>query len=122
MPEIPSPFSVQRSDRDHAVVMALGGDLDLVAAPELEELLQASAVSGARVVVDLRALEFIDSSGLAVLSRAAAAAQSEGWELSIVASTSSTVQHIFTVSGMTDVLPFIEDAGSRGTGAVSAAR
>jgi serine/threonine-protein kinase RsbW len=125
MPDLPVPFSVQQSQRGGAFVMVVGGDLDRAVASELEELLRASGVRGARVVVDLRALEFIDSSGLAVLIRAAAEAQREGWELSIVASSSSTVQRIFTVSGMSDVLPFIsepEQTATAGTVAAAAAR
>ncbi len=50
-------------------VIAIGGAIDLANASELEARLDRLARETDRVVLDLSALEFLDSSGLAVLVR-----------------------------------------------------
>ena len=54
-------------------VVALRGELDCQSAPALAEALQQASDDGRRVVVDLTALQFIDSSGLHVLMSGAGA-------------------------------------------------
>ena len=57
----------RRDEGEHTVVEA-AGELDLYTAPRLRELLLALDAEGRhRVVVDLEALSFIDSTGLGVL-------------------------------------------------------
>ena len=52
-------------------MISVSGELDLASSPTLEEELERVAESGAEVVVvDLRGLEFMDSTGLSVLVRA----------------------------------------------------
>jgi anti-anti-sigma factor len=63
------PFTVTPFVRDGCRVLVLEGELDTLGAPTLEDALDASA-DGLPVVVDLSALDFIDSSGLYVLLRA----------------------------------------------------
>ena len=58
-----------RIDRDSRVVVS--GDLDLATAPQLMSAVESLAATGARrVVVDLEAVSFIDSSGISALLRA----------------------------------------------------
>ena len=68
--DYPSPeaFSVRTERHGDAAVVVPTGELDLATAPALEAALQ-SGFDGvaARVVLDLRELEFIDSSGLRTL-------------------------------------------------------
>jgi stage II sporulation protein AA (anti-sigma F factor antagonist) len=68
----PSSELVVRSHRDgEAFVVALYGELDLGSAPILERTLRmVEAVNSKHVVIDLSALEFIDSIGLHLLIRA----------------------------------------------------
>jgi anti-anti-sigma factor len=49
------------------------GELDLAAVPELDAALQRAAADRKRVVVDLRGLDFMDSSGVHSCSRRIAA-------------------------------------------------
>ena len=65
-----------------ACTSSLRGELDLATAPELERLLEERG--GDEVVVDLRALEFMDSSGVRVLVAGHALAGREGGRLAIV--------------------------------------
>jgi anti-anti-sigma factor len=80
------------------------GDLDIGAAPELSETLSLAMASDAKaIVIDLRGLEFIDSTGLRTLVQAT---QAEGGErISFVAGTDH-VQSVFRIAGLLDELPF----------------
>src|SRR5436853_7912705 len=62
-----------RSRRDGDThVVELIGELDIAGAPRLEEeLVAAEATDAASILVDLRSLEFIDSSGIRQLVMAA---------------------------------------------------
>ena len=65
------------------MTLALQGELDLASGACLAVRLADEGRRGARVVVDLTGLDFIDSAGMGVLQRAAQWAGEEGWELSI---------------------------------------
>jgi len=83
----------------------LRGELDIQSAPSLDRALD-QAPAGAEVVLDLRGLVFIDSSGLrAILSRRRRI-RDAGGELRLVRGDS--VQRFFDVVGMTPHLDFVE--------------
>ena len=57
-----------RDERDGAVVVSVGGDVDNDTAQELRDALSAAFEHGAtRVIVDLSDTDFLDSSGLGAL-------------------------------------------------------
>ena len=61
-------FSVVVHNLGGATVLAVSGELDLRTSPELEQRLAAAFDSGAELVIlDLRQIEFMDSTGLRVL-------------------------------------------------------
>jgi anti-sigma B factor antagonist len=61
----PKAFSVRTEQRGATAVVIPTGELDIDTAPALERTLERALESGAdRVVLDLRELEFLDSSGL----------------------------------------------------------
>ena len=73
----------ERRDRDEEVTLTLHGELDLYSGAGLAVRLADEGRLGARVVVDLTELDFIDPAGMGVLQRASLWAGEEGWELSI---------------------------------------
>ena len=82
--------------------IVLAGELDLVGAPRLEETLRTFLYTGfGRVVIDLRRLSFIDSTGLHLMLRYAEAARRAELRLSIPGPPA--VQRIFELTG-TDAL------------------
>ena len=83
------------------------GELDLSDAPELGRLLAAERAAGRDLVVDLRELTFIDSSGLAVLVWAAQSAAGSRRTLRLVAPAPG-VMRTFEVTGLRELLPFEE--------------
>ena len=84
------------------VVISVCGDVDAFAAPALKEQLFACIDSGAdRVVVDMTASAFIDSTGLGVL--VAGLKRARGRELSIV-SDDDGLRRIIRIVGLDRVL------------------
>lgn len=83
-----------------AVVVAVEGELDLFTAPYLrDEVREAIKQDGNRLVFDLGALSFMDSSGLSVLIEAWRLATSEGGGVSLAA-PQAPVARILRTTGL----------------------
>jgi anti-anti-sigma factor len=61
------PLTVEITEQAEAYLVAIGGELDLATVATLERELQPLA--GRRVILDLRSLDFMDSSGISLLLR-----------------------------------------------------
>ncbi len=97
-------FEVDLEARGDDLWVLPQGGLDLASTIELEETLALALASDARtIVVDLRGLELLDSSGLRALVEASAA---EGGDRISFVPGSDLVQGVFRISGLLDVLPF----------------
>jgi anti-anti-sigma factor len=85
------------------VRIVLSGELDIAGTPRLEETLRTFVYSDVgRVVIDLRRLSFIDSSGLHLILRYAEAARRALVPFGLIPGPPA-VQRIFELTG-TDVL------------------
>lgn len=62
-------LTVTCADEGAQIHLALGGELDLSNVPTLETTLDTAIESGKKVLVDLSGLEFLDSTGLALIVR-----------------------------------------------------
>jgi anti-sigma B factor antagonist len=81
-------------------VVTATGELDLYSAPRLEEILDRLLDDGAReIVLDLRTLTFLDSTGLKVVMRAAKRLRAQGGGL-VLAADSHEVLSVFRVTGL----------------------
>lgn len=99
-----SHFRVEVRNADATTVISVSGELDLASSPALEEELERVAQSDAQlVVVDLRGLEFMDSTGLSVLVRAHQRAEENGRRLGLI-NGSQQVQRLLTLTGVADRL------------------
>jgi anti-sigma B factor antagonist len=94
-------------------MIVLSGELDLSGAPALdEEIDRLAARDGVeRVVLDLRELEFLDSSGLRVVALAARRLAAAGRGLLLVRGPEA-VQRVFEITRMEDRLAFIDSPPS----------
>ena len=72
----PTGFSISTSERDGRAVVVPRGELDLATAPELDAVVNERLDAGQDVVMDLRELAFMDSTGLRVLVAAHARVES----------------------------------------------
>ena len=102
-----------RPDTD-AVLVVPEGELDLATAPLLDaELRQARDAGCEKLVVDLRGLNFIDSSGVHLLLRWAAWAARHDRAFSLIPG-SKRVQMVFAMTGVLDLLAFDRVSSARG--------
>jgi len=91
-------------------IVAPTGELDLSGATVLEaELLRLAREPGLdTVVLDLRGLEFLDSSGLRLVVVADMRAREAGRRFALVRGA-ETVHRVFDITRMTDRLDFVAD-------------
>ncbi len=75
-------------------VLTASGELDVATAPELKAELASVLAQGARAVVDLREVSFLDSRGIGALVGATRAAREQGGELAVIATADSHLQSI----------------------------
>jgi anti-sigma B factor antagonist len=89
-------------------VVLLAGELDLNVADQAESAIRAVEAAGAKtVVLDLRELRFMDSTGLRVILAADARARREGWMLSLVPGPDA-VHRVFRMALLDQRLDFVE--------------
>lgn len=65
-----SAFEIRREDRDGETWLSLSGELDVSAAAKLDDAVHDLGGAAASLTIDLSAVSFCDSSGLAALLRA----------------------------------------------------
>ncbi len=90
--------------------MALAGEIDLYTAPRLQSELTAAMrdAQPARIVVDMSAVEFCDSTGMNVLLAAHRQARERGGDLSLAAPRTA-VRKILDVTGLGSVFTVHND-------------
>lgn len=98
-----------KAERDGDLrTIALHGELDLSNAPIFEtELRDALDDGDCHVVVDLSGLEFIDSTGIAVLVAALGRAAEDGG-LRFVPSRAPAVSRVLQLTGVEERMPLVE--------------
>jgi len=103
----PEPFSIDVEPRHGKVVVRPHGEVDLATAPQLDVKLRELRDSGfEHLIVDLREVDFLDSSGLRTLLLWDDTAHKEGLEFGLVAGRPA-VQRLFDVTGVRDRLRFV---------------
>jgi anti-sigma B factor antagonist len=91
---------VRVDTQEGGVVIAVRGEVDMATAPELRTALDDAVDGGAsRVVLDCRALEFLDSSGIGVLVAARKRLGDTG-EL-VIDSPPAHVRKVLDITGVT---------------------
>jgi anti-sigma B factor antagonist len=80
----PPWFSCRRSDCASSVRLSVSGELDIAAAPQLDHALGRAQADAALVILDLRQLEFMDSSGVHLIVAASGRARQGSGQLVVV--------------------------------------
>jgi anti-anti-sigma factor len=96
-------------DGDHTT-LALAGEFDASCVLRFERTLRDALEATESLVVDMREVGFIDSTGLALLLRTEAASRQDGFELRIVRSPAAAVRSALEASGLERVLPFVGES------------
>lgn len=106
----PPPFNLTVEDHDGRRVVAATGELDLATAGALEDAVLPAVREGRHVVLDLRGLDFMDSSGVRVIVAAHVAAGEHDGRLSLVRLESGTpIQRVLEISGLDSVLDIVDE-------------
>lgn len=101
-------FRVEVSEEGQGIVIALSGELDLASSPALEEALERVFDSDTKlVVIDLRALEFMDSTGLSIIVKARQTADDRERQL-FLTNGPPQVQRLLSLTGVADRVSLIE--------------
>ena len=103
-PIVPEPFAVEVHRRDDVAVVQPRGELDLDTVDSLRAALDRIENVG-RLVLDLRGLSFIGTTGLHLLMALHAHARERGFELMLVAPP-APVDRAIRLCGLDEVLPF----------------
>jgi anti-sigma B factor antagonist len=106
---ISSPtFNCTSHEDGERVVLVARGELDLATVPHLEQAVQDVRTRGARaVVLDLRELGFMDSTGVRMLLQLDAESRANGFAFSIMDSE-GPVRRVLTLTGVADHLRYTE--------------
>ena len=111
------PFAVEVQRRDHVTIVVPRGELDMATIQTLRTTLDVAIAetlraaldgfeTGARLLLDLRRLSFIDSTGLHLLVALDQRARRDGFLLTLVAPT-APIDRAIQLCGLDQVLPFV---------------
>lgn len=97
----------ERGGADGRVALVLAGELDIASAPRLQKAVGRLCAKDSlrELTIDLRGLEFIDSTGLAAMVFVSRLCESRGRELALIRG-SDVVQQVFALTGLLEELPF----------------
>jgi anti-sigma B factor antagonist len=105
---VQSHFRLEVRDEGAATVISVSGELDLASSPALQEELDRVAASDSQMlIIDLRELDFMDSTGLSVLVRAHQRIEEQGRRLAMVKGPQQ-VQRLLSLTGVADRLTLVD--------------
>jgi anti-sigma B factor antagonist len=108
MTDGPPQFAIDVDVSSKLHTITLAGEMDMAGAPELAAVISGICANEQRtVVIDLRNLTFIDSSGLQALVRAHQDCLARGYELRVIPGPEN-VHRLFEITGMNETLPFTD--------------
>jgi anti-sigma B factor antagonist len=109
MPEdfVPRPFRCEIEQRDGETRLRPEGDLDMSTVEDVDRWLKQALEGGARrIVVDLRGLGFMDSTGITLLTRWNNASSRDGFDLALVQGH-ERIARLFTLTGLDEYFTFV---------------
>jgi len=101
-------FTIDERSVSGVPVLALGGEADVVTAPEIKEALSEIAGRSSTVVVDMSQLTFIDSTALGVLVVAGRRLAESDGELRL-AGLQPHIRKVFDITGLDTAFPIHVD-------------
>ena len=102
----PEPFAVKVQRREEAAIVQPRGELDVATVETLRAALGAVERAG-RLVLDLRGLSFMDSTGLHLLVALHQRAQRDKCDLAIIA-PAAPIDRAIRLCGLDEWLPFVD--------------
>ena len=109
--QLPEQFAVEARRHRRTALVALRGELDLVTVSKVAEVLdglELQAEGVRHLVLDLRGLTFMDSSGLRELIKQNEFARSNRHNLAVVRGTDA-IERLLELTGVKDHLVLVDD-------------
>jgi anti-sigma B factor antagonist len=103
---LPTRFGCALAVEDGTAVVRPRGDLDLATVDVLDARLREARALARDVVLDLRGLDFADSSGIRLLLTWQRAAETDGFAFGLVRGGGG-VHEVFALTGVEDLLRFV---------------
>jgi len=103
------PFDVRCEHRDAGFVVVASGEIDLWSAPEVRAAMAAHETRERGVVLDLRGVTFMDSSGLGLIVEQQQRARKLGFRFAVAVGAASDTHRILEMSGLAKVLELVDD-------------
>lgn len=97
-----------------SLVVAPHGEIDLGTVDEVRKVIDRDHDGSSPLVIDLRGVSFLDTSGLRLVVEQNNRAGDRGHGLTIVRGP-ATVQRVFEIAGLEPKLPFVHEPGSPGS-------
>lgn len=116
---VPQPFRTELEPHRDTILVAADGELDLSSAGELDAQLRDLREAGfKRIVLDLRRVTFVDSSGLRTILDAHAASRAASVDFALIQGP-MPVRRVFELTATEAALHFVDPVEIEGTGGQS---
>ena len=101
------PFDIAVQEDENSAQVSLSGEVDLAAVEAIETTLAPLEDRYRSLILDLRGVTFLDSTGLRAIVSADARARKSGLDLKIVRGP-EPVQKILYLAGLDKILPLVD--------------
>jgi anti-anti-sigma factor len=105
----PPAFSARAERRDGSAVVVVSGELDLAVVDDLHAALARPEAQADSLILDLRAVTFIDSSGLSVIVASHQRMRAAQGRFAVLVTRPSAVARLFDLCGLTETLTITDD-------------
>jgi anti-anti-sigma factor len=105
-------FTIEVRTDGGVSLVAPHGELDMGTQEELRTVLHEQAATG-DVTLDLAGVSFLDTSGLRLILETAQMARRDGFRFTVLPGSPS-VQRLFEIAGVLELVPFRDDAEGAG--------
>ena len=100
-------FELSSKIRGDAVIVKVLGDLDVTTCRQLDETLSAARTNHRQIIIDLSAVEFMDTSSLAVIVSHWKGARAGGGSLSLAGARYQYTRTLW-ITGLADRIPMYD--------------
>ena len=108
--------TIRRYEKPPWTVLSIGGDLDVVGAPDLRQAVVAAVAEGSRLLaLDLSELDFVDSFGIGAVVGALKRLRQRGGDLALVC-PSSRIRRVFEICDLDRILTLHDSIDGVGEG------
>ena len=97
-------MNIKETRTEDSLVVELEGRLDTLTSPELDAFLEKHYLSISKLIIDMKNLDYISSSGLRVVLKAQKAMKEKGGLL--IRNANPLVMGVFEVTGFSGLLKF----------------